>query len=92
MSPQQYLNLKEVVLLMIVAPQVETFFRDWPDKTQLRDQLRNVLENADATFGHAGDGSWEKLTESILKLAGYESEIHSSGVELDAVRDVIKLA
>jgi hypothetical protein len=39
LSPQQYLRLKEVVLLMIVTPQVETFFGNWPDKTEISDQL-----------------------------------------------------
>jgi hypothetical protein len=89
LSPKRYLKLKEVALLMIVAPQVETFFGNWPDKTQIRDHLHKALENADATFGQVGDQSWEKMTGNILKLAGYESEKHSSDIEADAMRDLI---
>jgi len=89
LPPQRYLKLKEVVLLMIVAPQVETFFGDWPDKTQIRDQLHKVLESADANFGHAGDQSWEKLTSNVLRVAGYEIEHQSLDVEAAAVRDLI---
>jgi hypothetical protein len=89
LPPQRYLKLKEVVLLMIVAPQVETFFGDWPDKTQIRDQLHKVLESADATFGQAGDQSWERLTANVLRVAGYEIENQSSDVEAAAVRELI---
>jgi hypothetical protein len=89
LSPQQYLKLKEVVSLMIAAPQVETFFGNWPDKTQISNHLYKVLESADANFGHAGDQSWEKLTRNVLELAGYEIENRPADVEVDAVRDLI---
>jgi hypothetical protein len=85
LSPQQYLRIKEVILLMIVTPQVETFFGNWPDKTEISDQLHKSLESADATFGEAGDKSWETLTANILKFEGSQS----SDVEMAAVRDLI---